>query len=169
MDKKKLGALVDKHAEKKAPPKKPGFGGGKPGGGDGGGGDHVAEEAHEEGDTVEHEQEEHDEGDAEKAQQQAARIANGNGDDDLHGLASQVDTESEEVPAFALDADIWERAKNAVRALEDPPEPEDEAAVIVHTYDALGGECEGIDDDDAGGGDDDEHEDPADLPDDAGE
>ena len=145
VDPKKLGALVDKHAKKKAPPKKPNGGGGPPS-------QHAKDEAEHEGggETAEHEQQEHDEGgehdagkDAEIAEQQASRIENGNGDDELHELAGDIDAETaDEVPQWALDEAVWTRAREAVDNVPDLA-PEDYGAVLVHTYEALGGEIEG--------------------------
>src|SRR5260370_19516396 len=121
VDPKKLNALVDRNAKKKMPPKKPGGGGPPPS-------DHAQEEAEHEGSGADEEQAEHDGGDAQIAEQQASRVANGNGDDKLSDLAGGIDGESEDVPEFALDADIWERAKTAVRGLDSPPDPADEMA-----------------------------------------
>ena len=160
---KKLGALIDKHAQKSAPPKKPGgFGGGKPPS------QHAKEEAkHEPGETPEHEQAEHEGGehdeshDHEIAEQQAKRVANGNADDKLHELADDLhpgeDGEKAAPPEWAHDHDIWERAEKAVDALEDIDDG-DRGLVLIHTYEALGGKIAGHDGDEHEGGEHEDHD-----------
>lgn len=148
VDPKKLGALVQKHAQKKMPPKKPFGGGGPPK--DKNQGKHGDDDHHEEdhGEDHHHEGGEHDEGkDAKVAEGQAHRVSNGNGDDKLGDLAAAIEISEDGLapaPDWAGDMDIWERAEKAVSSLEDLDE-EDKASVLVHTYQALGGHIEGHD------------------------
>lgn len=163
VDKKKIGALVTQHAQKKMPPKK---------GAHNPPSKHAEEEAsHEPGETAEHEQEEHDGGgeddagkDKEIAEQQAARVQNGNGDDELEGIVGDDEhDEGGEPPHWATDHDVWERAEKAVEELADVDE-EHKMLVLAHVYEALGGEVAGK----SGSNDDDdeENDDPEDDEDD---
>lgn len=96
------------------------------------------------------------------AQGQAQRIENGNGDDRLHDLAGDVDMgdadgdERPMPPDWAVDTDVWDRAVAACNSLSDV---EDMAAVVVHTYQALGGEIAGGDQDNPPGKKDDDDSD----------
>lgn len=167
LDKKKLGALVDKNAKKGPPPKKAGGGPPKPpkpepedhhddGGGDDGSGDG--------GDD-------HDEAhDKQIAEQQAARIANGNGDDELQQFAGDLEVNDDgtaPAPDWASDLDIWERAEKAVSELSDVDDA-DKGLLLVHVYQALGGELNDGDGDEGDGGGEDADIEPGDedeLPD----
>lgn len=159
---KKLGALIDQHKQKKMPAKKPGFGGGPPRPSK-----HDEEEAeHEPGETPEHEAEEHGEGgehdeakDKAIAEQQAARVSNGNGDDELEGIVAGEEYEAgAEPPEWAKEHDIWERAEKAVEELADI-EDDQKMLVLAHTYEALGGEVAGKSGGDEGGEESEEEDD----------
>lgn len=142
VDKKKVGALVDQHAKKKMPPMNPGENKDAEVEKDASD-EHIQEEADHEDEDFDDEKAEHEAGDLKIAQEQASRVSNGNEDADLAAMASEIDDESDETPAFVLDEDVWARSKKAVAGLSE--EPEDSVLVILHTYDALGGKFEGDD------------------------
>lgn len=169
---KKVAALIDQHAKKKAPAKFPGKGGGKPPPSK-----HAQEEADDEpGESAEHEAQEHGEGghdeskDAEIAQQQMARIENGNGDDELDGIIGGEEYEAgAEPPDWAKDHDIYERAEKAAESLGDV-EDDKKMLLMIHIYQALGGKLDGMggedegdesEEEDDGEPEDEEHDDEA--------
>lgn len=165
IQKNKLNAMIAKHGAPKAPAKKPNGGGGPPGGNPfakkGGGdkppGEHAQKEAEHEGggENADHEQKEHDAGnDTKVAQQQADRVADGNGDDKIVELIGGEEHEQGgEPPPWVQDAALWERAEHAVSTIADIDDDE-RMSVIAHTYQALGGEIDHGDEDGEEGGDD---------------
>ena len=64
-------------------------------------------------------------------------VESGEGDEELLALALDVD-EAGDLPAWALDQDIWEEAKASVE--DRKAELADYAAVVAHIYKAMGGE-----------------------------
>lgn len=152
VDKKKLGALVDKAGKKKQPPqKKPGGGPppfAKKGGGDGNGGD-----------GGEHDDKKKKGGDQEEKKvdvhEIAEQIDRGDGDEQLMQLTDGYDPEQDgNPPAWVEDEDIWEKAKKAVEPNEDSYD--NKWAVIAHVYKEMGGEVNGGDSDEEPGEGDDE-------------
>lgn len=129
VDKKKLGALVDKNAKKGQPPKKPG--GGK-------NAKHYEEEAEHEGETAEEEGAEH-EGDEDDidVHEIGERVQNGDGDEHLMELSADVD-EDHNPPASITDEETWNKAKKAVEPYWD--NYDEPYAVVMHVYEAMGGE-----------------------------
>lgn len=150
IDPKKLGALVAKHSNKKPPMKKP-FGGGQPAP------KHAAPEEDAPDDNGDDENDDAGgDNDDQIAEQQASRIANGNGDAELEQLTGDINTGDDGLavaPDWAIDADVWERAEKAVSSLDVPEDQQ--ASVLVHTYQALGGVVTGYGDGGDEGGDDD--------------
>lgn len=137
VDRKKLAALAEEKGKKGPPQKKPGKGGPPP------------PKAHEEDEEHEPDEEtdpgkEHEENDEENdgklAEQEAKRVADGDGDEKLMELSSGVDEENDP-PEWVKDEDVWERAKKAVDALKE--EPDDYYAVVTHVYESMGGEIGG--------------------------
>lgn len=157
LDKKKLGALVDKNSKKKPPPKKPGGGGGSPFG------KHAKQEGqHEPGENAEHEQQEHANGggDDDKkvdVQEIAEKVEHGDGEDQLMDLTAGYDPEQDgDPPDFVEDEDKWNKAKKLVEPHED--DMQNKWAVVAHVYKELGGTVK----EEGGGGDGgEEHEDGA--------
>jgi hypothetical protein len=64
-------------------------------------------------------------------------VESGEGDEELLALALDIDEEAN-LPAWALDEDVWEHAKKAVE--DRKAELLDYAAVVTHIYKAMGGE-----------------------------
>lgn len=134
LDPKKKAALIAEKSKKMAPPKK-----GKDGKKEMSAHDEDDEHGGDDEETGPHpkggDEGEHDE-DKEIAEQQAGRVADGEGDGDLMSLAADVDPDHNP-PDWVEDEDTWERAKDAVDKLED--EPDDYYAVVVHVYEQMGG------------------------------
>lgn len=135
INKKKLGALVDKHAQKKAPPKKP-FGGGKP--------PQPAQESKSDDPSAND-----DETKDVDVHEIAERVQDGDGDEDVKDTVADYDPEQDgDPPDWVSDEGKWNKAKNLVEPFKDQYGA-DEWVIVANVYKELGGEFTADDDDDS--------------------
>jgi len=101
-----------------------------------------AEEAEEPEEEAAEEEAEGEEGEEEvNVQEIGDAVQEGKGDKKLLQLAADLTDEDKEIPPpWAVDADIWDHAVAACEEYMD--EYDQPMAVIVHVYDAMGGEID---------------------------